>query len=107
MQNNELIIVAHGSRKESSNSEVILLGENVKPLVDGQYDVVKTAFSYYYGDTANVVQSKAVVKPCQSLLLKSILLVLFAAVGYFFIQVERKWVYFKTNFRRISMNKKA
>ncbi len=31
--------------------------------------------------------NQAVVKPCQSLLLKSILLVLFAAVGYFFIQV--------------------
>lgn len=44
MQNNALIIVAHGSRKESSNTEVMLLGENVKPLVDVQYDVVKTAF---------------------------------------------------------------
>lgn len=44
LPNNALIIVAHGSRKVSSNSEVILLGENVKPLVDAQYDVVKTAF---------------------------------------------------------------
>lgn len=44
MQNNALIIVAHGSRKESSNTEVMLLGENVKFLVDAQYDVVKTAF---------------------------------------------------------------
>jgi len=44
MANNALIIIAHGSRKESSNSEIILLGEKVKPLVDTQYDVVKTAF---------------------------------------------------------------
>ena len=44
MANNALIIVAHGSRKESSNSEIILLGEKVKPLVDTQYDVVKTSF---------------------------------------------------------------
>ena len=44
MQNNTLIIVAHGSRKASSNEEVKALGEKVKPLVDAQYDVVKTAF---------------------------------------------------------------
>lgn len=44
MQNNALIIVAHGSRKESSNAEVMALGVKIKPLVDGQYDVVKTAF---------------------------------------------------------------
>lgn len=44
MPNNALIIVAHGSRKESSNSEVMLLGEKVNSLVDGQYDVVKTGF---------------------------------------------------------------
>ena len=44
MPNNALIIVAHGSRKESSNAEVMLLGEKVKPLVAAQYDVLKTAF---------------------------------------------------------------
>lgn len=44
MSNNALIIVAHGSRKESSNAEVMLLGSKVKPLVDAQYDVVKSAF---------------------------------------------------------------
>ena len=44
MPNNALIIVAHGSRKESSNSEVMLLGEKLKPLVNTQYDVVKTGF---------------------------------------------------------------
>lgn len=44
MPSNALIIVAHGSRKESSNSEVMLLGEKVKALVDTQYDVLKTAF---------------------------------------------------------------
>ena len=44
MPNNTLIIVAHGSRKESSNSEVMLLVEKVKSLVDAKYDVSKTAF---------------------------------------------------------------
>ncbi len=44
MPTNALIIVAHGSRKASSNTEVMRLGENVKPLVDAHYDVVKTAF---------------------------------------------------------------
>ena len=44
MPNNALIIVAHGSRKESSNSEVMLLGEKVNSLVAAQYDVVKTGF---------------------------------------------------------------
>lgn len=44
MPNNALIIVAHGSRKASSNSEVMQVGEKVKPLVDTEYDVVKTAF---------------------------------------------------------------
>lgn len=39
-----LIIVAHGSRRESSNAEVMQLGEKVKPLVDAEYAVVKTAF---------------------------------------------------------------
>ncbi len=44
LPNNALIIVAHGSRKESSNAEVMALGAKVKPLVSAQYDVVKTAF---------------------------------------------------------------
>lgn len=44
MQNKALIIVAHGSRKESSNTEVILLGEKVKHLVEGRYKLVETAF---------------------------------------------------------------
>jgi len=44
MPNNALIIVAHGSRKESSNTEVMHLGEKVKALVEADYDVVKTAF---------------------------------------------------------------
>ncbi len=42
--NNALIIVAHGSRKESSNAEVMALVVKVKSLVDAQYDVIKTAF---------------------------------------------------------------
>jgi len=44
LSNNALIIVAHGSRKESSNTEVMLLGEKVKTLVKGQYSFVRTAF---------------------------------------------------------------
>ncbi len=44
LPSNALIIVAHGSRKESSNAEVMELGTKVKPLVDAHYDVVKTAF---------------------------------------------------------------
>ncbi|MCO4845119.1 MAG: CbiX/SirB N-terminal domain-containing protein [Sulfurovum sp.] len=44
MPDNALIIIAHGSRKESSNAEVMALGVKVNPLVDAQYDIVKTAF---------------------------------------------------------------
>lgn len=44
MQNNALIIVAHGSRKTSSNEEVMALGEKVKSLLDKDYMFVMTAF---------------------------------------------------------------
>lgn len=44
MQNNALIIVAHGSRKASSNEEVKALGEKVKSLQDKRYAHVMTAF---------------------------------------------------------------
>lgn len=44
MSNKALIIVAHGSRKESSNAEVTLLGEKVKVLLGEHYFLVKTAF---------------------------------------------------------------
>ena len=44
MQNNALIIVAHGSRKASSNEEVKALGEKVKSLQDKRYALVMTAF---------------------------------------------------------------
>ena len=44
MSNKALIIVAHGSRKESSNTEVMHLGEKLKALVEADYDVVRTAF---------------------------------------------------------------
>ncbi len=44
MQNNALIIVAHGSRKASSNEEVKALGEKVKSLQDRCYSLVMTAF---------------------------------------------------------------
>ena len=39
-----LIIVAHGSRKASSNEEVRALGEKVKSLQDKHYAYVMTAF---------------------------------------------------------------
>ena len=44
MQNSALIIVAHGSRKSSSNEEVKALGEKVKFLQDKRYALVMTAF---------------------------------------------------------------
>ncbi len=44
MSNKALIIVAHGSRKASSNEEVMALGEKVKSLQDKRYTFVKTAF---------------------------------------------------------------
>ncbi|WP_373031534.1 sirohydrochlorin chelatase [Sulfurovum sp.] len=44
MQNNALIIVAHGSRKASSNEEIKALGEKVKSLQDKRYALVMTAF---------------------------------------------------------------
>jgi sirohydrochlorin ferrochelatase len=44
MQNNALIIVAHGSRKASSNEEVKALGEKVKSLLNEHYSFVMTAF---------------------------------------------------------------
>ena len=39
-----LIIVAHGSRKASSNEEVRALGEKVKSLQDKHYAYIMTAF---------------------------------------------------------------
>ncbi|GIT97484.1 sirohydrochlorin chelatase [Sulfurovum sp. TSL1] len=44
MTNKALIIVAHGSRKDSSNEEVKALGEKVKILQDKYYAFVMTAF---------------------------------------------------------------
>jgi len=42
--NKALIIVAHGSRKASSNNEIMVLGEKVKSLLGEQYTYVLTAF---------------------------------------------------------------
>lgn len=44
MPSKALIIVAHGSRKSSSNEEVRVLGEKVKYLQDKNYAFVMTAF---------------------------------------------------------------
>jgi len=44
MADKALIIVAHGSRKDSSNEEVKALGEKVKYLQDKHYTFVMTAF---------------------------------------------------------------
>lgn len=44
MPSNALIIVAHGSRKASSNEEVLALGEKVESLLGKDYTYVMTAF---------------------------------------------------------------
>lgn len=44
MQSRALIIVAHGSRKESSNAEVAQLTQKVKAMLGTEYMLVKTAF---------------------------------------------------------------
>lgn len=44
MESKALIIVAHGSRKDSSNKEVMELGEKVKSLLGDHYTYVMTAF---------------------------------------------------------------
>jgi sirohydrochlorin ferrochelatase len=44
MADKALIIVAHGSRKTSSNEEVKALGEKVKSLQDKRYAFVMTSF---------------------------------------------------------------
>jgi len=44
MSSKALIIVAHGSRKASSNEEVRVLGEKVKSLQNTHYGYVETAF---------------------------------------------------------------
>ena len=44
MANNALIIVAHGSRKERSNEEVIALTQKVQTFAGYRYTFVKTAF---------------------------------------------------------------
>jgi len=44
LKNNALIIVAHGSRKASSNEEVKALGEKVKALKEKGFAFVVTSF---------------------------------------------------------------
>jgi len=44
MQSRALIIIAHGSRKESSNAEVAQLTQKVKAMLGTEYMLVKTAF---------------------------------------------------------------
>ena len=44
MPNKALIIVAHGSRKASSNEEVMSLGDKVESLLGEHYTYVMTAF---------------------------------------------------------------
>ena len=44
MPHKALIIVAHGSRKASSNEEVMALGEKVQSLLSEHYAYVMTAF---------------------------------------------------------------
>jgi len=44
MRSRALIIIAHGSRKESSNAEVAQLTQKVKAMLGTEYMIVKTAF---------------------------------------------------------------
>jgi len=44
MQSRALIIIAHGSRKESSNAEVAQLTQKVQAMLGSEYMLVKTAF---------------------------------------------------------------
>jgi sirohydrochlorin ferrochelatase len=44
LTNKALIIVAHGSRKDASNKEVMALGEKVESLLCEHYAYVMTAF---------------------------------------------------------------
>ena len=44
MENKALILVAHGSRKSSSNEEVKALGEQIKALKHDEYAIVMTSF---------------------------------------------------------------
>jgi len=44
LTNRALIIVAHGSRRSSSNEEVIALGEKVESLLGKDYAYVMSAF---------------------------------------------------------------
>lgn len=44
MTDNALLIVAHGSRKEASNTEVKALVEKIEKLVEQRYEIVKPAF---------------------------------------------------------------
>jgi sirohydrochlorin ferrochelatase len=44
MSDSALIIVAHGSRKDSSNEEVKALGDKVRSLQDKRYTFVMTSF---------------------------------------------------------------
>jgi sirohydrochlorin ferrochelatase len=39
-----LLLVAHGSRKESSNHELSLLAEKINQLLDGDFDFVRHGF---------------------------------------------------------------
>ena len=39
-----LVLVAHGSRKDSSNKEVALLSEKMNSLIDKEFDIVKHGF---------------------------------------------------------------
>lgn len=41
---NALILIAHGSRRTESNTEVELLAQRFKKISDGRYDIVNTAF---------------------------------------------------------------
>ena len=51
LQSKTLIIVAHGSRKNSSNEEVTALGQELKSLVGNEYSAVATSFLEFASPT--------------------------------------------------------
>jgi sirohydrochlorin ferrochelatase len=39
-----MVIIAHGSRRQASNEEVVVLSEKLKPVLIDSYPIIKTGF---------------------------------------------------------------
>ena len=61
---NILIIAAHGSRKETSNREVVALAQKLSQKLGSQFDRVEPAFlQIAQPNLANTLESMALMKP--------------------------------------------